>query len=113
MLSEESRGSDKTSLAGNAPEHARCAFYLSSRDSAAAAANPAKDSLGRSPHHRCLLAAGRAHGPDGNRIRPDECTLQRQIFCQAHRRDRLARLHAAVHRTHAKRRKAATEPPAR
>lgn len=41
--------------------------------------------------HRCMLHAGKL-GPDGKAITPDDCTADRQISCQSHRRLRFARL---------------------
>jgi hypothetical protein len=101
MRNDDSRRSD-TTPAGVADSTAcRCAFYLAAPAQAGGAARP------QHTHHRCMLAAGRVHGPDGKRIRPDECTPHRQLLCQAHRRDRLASLHL----TETARRRAARSKP--
>ena len=46
--------------------------------------------------HRCILNPGRSSGPDGEEIGPLACTPARQVLCQAHRRMKIARLHATL-----------------
>lgn len=41
---------------------------------------------------RCLLNPGQAHGPDGHPITETDCTAERQVACQARRRQKFARL---------------------
>jgi hypothetical protein len=41
--------------------------------------------------HTCMLHAGEI-GPDGKAITPTDCTNERQVECQSHRRLRFARL---------------------
>lgn len=50
----------------------------------------------RSATYRCLLNPGKMHGPDGDEISLTACTPQRQLDCQAQRRQEFARLCATV-----------------
>lgn len=43
--------------------------------------------------HTCMLHAGNI-GPDGKALSPHDCTAERQVGCQSHRRLRFARLFA-------------------
>lgn len=77
----------------NAPPVAArpCAFCQASPLTSAALRPEAGEVGANSGSHTCMLHAGRI-GPDGKAIAPHDCTSERQVGCQSHRRLRFARL---------------------
>ncbi len=68
-----------------------CAFCQASPLTSASLRPEASDSGANSGSHTCMLNAGKM-GPDGRTIAPTDCTSERQVGCQSHRRLRFARL---------------------
>jgi hypothetical protein len=68
-----------------------CAFCQASPLTSASSRLDANESSANSGSHLCMLHAGRM-GPDGKAISPHDCTSERQVGCQSHRRLRFARL---------------------
>ena len=77
----------------NAPNAAArpCAFCQAIPLTSAALRPEAGEGSTNSRSHTCMLHAGKT-GPDGKAIAPQECTSERQVGCQSHRRLRFARL---------------------
>jgi hypothetical protein len=73
-----------------------CAFYQAAMASAAHLARGGEGCAPAGLSHSCMLNPGRSCGPDGEEIGPIACTPARQAACQAHRRKRIARLHATL-----------------
>lgn len=78
--------SDKSDVA-NRP----CAFCQASTIKSASLRPEARESSANSGSHICMLHAGKV-GPDGKTIGPQDCTSERQVRCQSHRRLYFARL---------------------
>lgn len=101
MLNESNSGLAK--LVEIAPRP--CAFYQAVMPSASRAKHRASAGGDRVSLtglvHRCMLNPGRTCGPDGEDIGPTACTLGRQGTCQAHRRKKIAGLHATLPGTRA------------
>ncbi len=68
-----------------------CAFCQASPLTSASSRPEATESGANSGSHTCMLHAGKI-GPDGKAIAPNDCTSDRQVGCQSHRRLRFARL---------------------
>ena len=68
-----------------------CAFCQTSPLTSASSRPEAHESSANSGSHTCMLHAGKM-GPDGRAITPNDCTSERQVECQSHRRLRFARL---------------------
>ena len=68
-----------------------CAFCQAA-PLASASPDPLTGEAGANPgSHHCMLHAG-GIGPDGKMVTPQDCTSERQVECQSHRRLRFARL---------------------
>ena len=68
-----------------------CAFCQAAPLTSAASRLGAGEGSANSGSYLCMLQAGKT-GPDGKGISPNECTGERQVGCQSHRRLRFARL---------------------
>lgn len=68
-----------------------CAFCQAAPLTSASSRLAAGEGSANSGSHICMLHAGTV-GPDGKSIGPNECTGERQVGCQSHRRLRFARL---------------------
>ena len=68
-----------------------CAFCQASPLTSASSRLDANESSANPGSHTCMLHAGKI-GPDGRAITPQDCTSDRQVGCQSHRRLRFARL---------------------
>lgn len=68
-----------------------CAFCQASPLSSASLRPEANESSANTGSHVCMLHAGNV-GPDGKAVAPNDCTSERQVECQSHRRLRFARL---------------------
>lgn len=68
-----------------------CAFCQVSPLKSAALRPEANESSANSGSHICMLHAGKV-GPDGEAIALQNCTSERQVGCQSHRRLFFARL---------------------
>ena len=68
-----------------------CAFCQAAPLTSASPRLAADEGSANSGSHICMLHAGKT-GPDGKGIGPNECSGERQVGCQSHRRLRFARL---------------------
>jgi hypothetical protein len=68
-----------------------CAFCQANPLTSAALRPDANAGSANSGSHTCMLNAGKV-GPDGKAIALQDCTSERQVECQSHRRLRFARL---------------------
>jgi len=68
-----------------------CAFCQAAPLTSATSRLGAGEGSANSGSYLCMLQAGKT-GPDGKGIGPNECTGERQVGCQSHRRLRFARL---------------------
>ncbi len=68
-----------------------CAFCQASPLNSASSRPEANESSANSGSHTCMLHAGK-NGPDGKAISPHDCSSERQVGCQSHRRLRFAQL---------------------
>jgi hypothetical protein len=77
----------------NAPNAAArpCAFCQAIPLTAAPLRHAVGEGVASPGSHTCMLHAGKI-GPDGKAIAPHDCTSERQVGCQSHRRLRFARL---------------------
>ena len=71
--------------------HRPCAFCQAAPLSSAVLHSESGEGSANPGSHNCMLHAGKV-GPDGKAIAPHDCTSERQVGCQSHRRLRFARL---------------------
>ena len=68
-----------------------CAFCQATPLTSVSLRPEAGDAGANPGSHACMLHAGKI-GPDGKPVSPHDCTSERQVGCQSHRRLRFARL---------------------